>query len=73
MNPNKADHINLEKFIGGLNKDSIFNFNTVNNIIDFGNGKELISYSPKTNNTVLENSQIINLKMKMIIQTLIYL
>lgn len=44
MNPDKANHIILSEKI---EKDKIFILNDIKNIIDFGNGKELISYTPK--------------------------
>jgi len=44
MNPDKANH----KIVGDkLEKDKIFIDNEIKSIIDFGNGKELISYIPK--------------------------
>jgi hypothetical protein len=54
MNPNKANHLILSD---NKEKDNIMINNEILNIIDFGNGKELISYIPKKDN---ENSDIIN-------------
>jgi DNA polymerase type B, organellar and viral len=50
MNPEKANHIILsnENKIGTINsKDYIYIDNDIKDTIDFGNGKELVSYLPK--------------------------
>lgn len=51
MNPDKPNHlfINDEKSISAYknNLDSIYKYNDVLNVLDFGNGKELLTYTPK--------------------------
>jgi DNA polymerase elongation subunit (family B) len=51
MNPDKANHIILTD---NIEKDKIMLKNEILNIIDFGNGKELISYIPKIDNELIE-------------------
>ena len=52
MNPDKANHIildTIDKGVIGTNKFKVYIYidNEVKDIIDFGNGKELVSYYPK--------------------------
>jgi hypothetical protein len=54
MNPDKANHIILSET---KEKDKIMIKNDILNVIDFGNGKELISYIPKIDN---DNVDLLN-------------
>lgn len=57
MNPDKPNHLILNDKMSINKKDSVYLNNDVLNVVHFGNGSELLSYTSKNN---LENNNILS-------------